>query len=246
LFGDDTVLAGVSRSGKIEPTSRYAQLLQVAGDIKPKMIGIASSANVFAGSENDRTQTQQFVNLLNRVATVAHGSVVLISHPSLTGINSDSGLSGTTQWHNAVRARFFIKSVKAEPGEQPDDDLRELIFKKNQYGRKSAAIVLRYRDGLFLPERSMSGLAKVAHDTKADETFLDLLKRFTGEGRKVSHNENARNYAPATFAKEAEAKKHRLRKADLETAMRRLFEAKKIRAEDYGRPSQPHSRIIIV
>jgi RecA-family ATPase len=245
LFGDDTVLAGVSRSGKIEPTSRYTQLLQVAGDIKPKMIGIASSANVFAGSENDRTQTQQFVNLLNRVAMVAHGSIVLFSHPSLTGISTDSGLSGTTQWHNAVRARFYIKSVKVEAGEQPDDDLRELIFKKNQYGRKSAAIVLRYRDGLFLPERSMSGLDKVAHDTRADETFLGLLKRFTAEGRNASHNESAKTYAPTAFAAETEAKKLQLRKVDLEAAMRRLFEAKKIRVETYGRPAQPHSRIII-
>jgi RecA-family ATPase len=245
LFGDDTVLAGATRSGKIEPTPRYAQLLQVAGDIKPKMIGIASSANVFAGSENDRTQTQQFVNLLNRVAMIAHGSVVLISHPSLTGINSDSGLSGTTQWHNAVRARFYIKSINPEPGEQPDDDLRELIFKKNQYGRKSAAIVLRYSDGLFLPERSMSGLEKVAQHTKADEAFIDLLKRFADEGRNVSHNANAKTYGPTAFATETEAKKHQLRKADFEAAMRRLFEAKKIRVESYGRPSQPHSRIVL-
>jgi RecA-family ATPase len=245
LFGDDTVLAGVSRSGKVEPTSRYAQLLQAAGDIKPKMIGIASSANVFAGSENDRTQTQQFVNLLNRVAMVAHGSVVLISHPSLTGISTDSGLSGTTQWHNAMRARFYLKGINPEPGEQPDDDLRELIFKKNQYGRKSAAIVLRYRDGLFLPERNMSGLDKVAHDAKAEEIFLDLLKRLASEGRNVRHHATSKTYAPTAFAKETEAKKHRIRKADFEDAMRRLFEAEKIHVENYGRPSRPYSRIAI-
>src|SRR5262249_12648147 len=60
LFGQDAVLATPSRNGKMTPTSLYAQLLQAAGDIKPKMIVIASSANVFAGSEIDRTQTQQF------------------------------------------------------------------------------------------------------------------------------------------------------------------------------------------
>jgi RecA-family ATPase len=246
LFGDDTVLAGASRSGKIEPTSRYTQLLQAAGDIKPKMIGIASSANVFAGSENDRTQTQQFVNLLNRVAMIAHGSVVLVSHPSLTGINTDSGLSGTTQWHNAVRARFYIKSINPEPGEQPDDDLRELIFKKNQYGRKSAAIVLRYRDGLFLPESSISGLDKLAREAKAEQAFLDLLKRFASEGRNVSHYPTSKTYAPTAFAKETEAKKYQLRKTDCEDAMRRLFEAKKIYVENYGRPSRPYTRITIM
>src|SRR5262249_51048233 len=44
LAGHDAVLAAASRSGKIEPTPRYKQLLEAAGDIRPKMIGIASSA----------------------------------------------------------------------------------------------------------------------------------------------------------------------------------------------------------
>jgi DNA polymerase bacteriophage-type len=133
-LGWDATLATASRNGKIEPTPLYKQLLEEAGDIKPRMIGIASSANVFAGSENDRAQVQQFVSLLTRIAMVANGSLVLISHPSLTGINTESGLSGTTQWHNAMRARYYLRSVKPEPGEPLDTDLREIVFKKNNYG----------------------------------------------------------------------------------------------------------------
>ena len=53
------------------------------------MIGIASSANVFAGNENDRSQVQQFITMLTHAAMTAHCSVVLISHPSLTGLQSD-------------------------------------------------------------------------------------------------------------------------------------------------------------
>src|SRR5262249_51714250 len=121
LFGQDAVLATPDRSGKMEPTPLYRQLLQAANDIKPKMIMIASVAHGFAGSQINRTQTQQFVGLLNRVALVAVGAVVLIAHPSLTGINTDTGLSGTTQWHNAVRARLYLKSTKPEAGEQPDN-----------------------------------------------------------------------------------------------------------------------------
>src|SRR5262249_20044815 len=148
--------------------------------------------------------------------------------------------------HNAVRARFYVKAIKAEADQQPDNDLRELVFKKNQFGPMSGNIVLRYRNGLFLPEQNASGLDKIAREAKADETFLDLLKRFTSEGRNVSHNANAKTYAPTVFTTETEAKNLQLRKADLEAAMRRLFEAKKIRSEDYGRPSRPYTRIIIV
>jgi CHC2 zinc finger len=49
-------------------------------------------------------------------------------------------------------ARIYLTSPAAEEGEQPDTDLRELRFKKNNYGPVSESIVLRYRNGLFLPE----------------------------------------------------------------------------------------------
>jgi len=145
----------------------------------------------------------------------------------------------------AVRARFYLKGIKVEADEQPDNDLRELVFKKNQFGPMSASIVLRYRNGLFLPEHSISGLDKIAREAKAEEVFLSLLKRFASEGRNLSHNASSRTYAPTIFANESEAKQHHLRKADLEAAMRRLFEAKKIYVENYGRPSRLYSRIAI-
>ena len=38
-----------NKGGTVEPTPRYYSLLEAAGDVKPIMIGIASSACVFAG-----------------------------------------------------------------------------------------------------------------------------------------------------------------------------------------------------
>ena len=48
-------------------------------------------------------------------------------------------------------ARRLLKEVKAEDGQRPDSDLRQLEFKKNQYGPISDTILLRYRHGM-LPE----------------------------------------------------------------------------------------------
>jgi RecA-family ATPase len=101
LAGQDAVLAAPHRTGKIEPTALFKRFLQAAGDLKPKMIGIASSANVYAGSEIDRAQVQQFLSLMTKLAIAANGAVVLDTHPSLTGINSDSGLSGSPACHNS-------------------------------------------------------------------------------------------------------------------------------------------------
>ena len=140
------------------------------------MIGIASSANVYAGSEIERGQVQQFIGLLTRLAIIANGAVVLVSHPSLTGIASDTGLSGNTQWHNAVRARFYLKGVKPDAGEQADTDLRELVFKKNNYGPISEDVLLRYQNGLFLPVGGTKQSGKGGGRTGSRANVSDLAR----------------------------------------------------------------------
>jgi hypothetical protein len=239
--GCDATLAFPSKkSGKIEPTPLYHQLLEETGDIKPRLVGIASSANVFAGNEIDRGQVQQFVGLLTRIAMVANGSVVLISHPSLSGISSESGLSGSTQWHNAVRARYFLRGVKPEAGEPLDTDMREIVFKKNNYGPISENIILRWDNGLFLPVTC--GVDQAAKDAIACEVFIGLLKRFHAANRNVSDKPSV-SYAPSVFAKEEEAKRAGLNSQDLTRAMQELFRLGKIWNEPYGRPSRPSYRI---
>jgi hypothetical protein len=68
LVGEDAVLASPTKGGIVEPTALYKALLERAGDLKPRMIGIASSANVFAGNEVARPEVQQFISLLTRLA----------------------------------------------------------------------------------------------------------------------------------------------------------------------------------
>jgi RecA-family ATPase len=173
----------------------------------------------------------------------AGGAVQLVSHPSLTGINSDSGISGTTQWHNAVRARCFLKGIKPEAGEQPNNDLRELVFRKNQYGPISESIVLRYQNGLFLPIEGVS-LDQAARGAVAQEVLLTLLKRFNAQNRDVSCRPSV-TYAPTLFAREPEAKAAMLTGKHLEAAMRQLFVDNKIWNEPCGKPSRPRFRLAI-
>jgi RecA-family ATPase len=241
LVGKDAVLAGPGRGGKLVPTPLYKQFLEAARDIKPKLIAIASSADVFAGNELDRSQVKQFISLLTRIAIAANGSVNLISHPSLTGINSGSGLSGSTQWHNSVRARAFMSAVKSDDG-QPEGDVREIVFKKNNYGPIGARVVVRYQNGLFLPVPGMSSLDRLAHEQRVDNVFLVLLRRLRQQSRFVSDKFGS-NYAPAAFAKETEAISKGITKADFATAMVRLFAASKIHNESYGRSDRTSFRL---
>jgi RecA-family ATPase len=245
LLGQDATLCASTRSGKVETTKLYNQIYEAAGDIKPKNISIDTLSRAFAGNEIDRPQVYAFASHMQALATVAGGSVTVLSHPSLHGVQSGSGISGSTAWHGAFRFRQYLKGVKPSDGEQPDGDIRELEFKKNQYGPLGETVVLRYRNGLFLPEAGVPGLDKFAREAKADDIFLTLLKRLASEGRNVGDKPNSPTYAPAAFAKENESKQAQLRKPDFEAAMRRLFVAGKIHVEAYGRPSRPYSRLAV-
>jgi RecA-family ATPase len=239
LLGQDaTLCAAAGKSGKVEVTPLYLQLYQAAGDIKPRNISIDTLSRAFAGSEIDRVQVYAFAMHMQALAMVAGGSVTVLSHPSLQGIASGSGISGSTAWHGAFRFRQYLKGIKPEDGEQPDGDLRELQFKKNQYGPTGETVVVRYEGGLFLPVNGMTTLERAAQDQRDEELFLSALDRFEGQGRHVSDRVNANNYAPAMFSKESGATKARL--AD---AMQRLFTANKIHVATYGKPSNPHYKL---
>jgi RecA-family ATPase len=243
LGRDATLCAASGKSGKVEVTELYRQLYAQAGDLQPKNISIDTLSRAFAGNEIDGVQVYAFAMHMQALAMVAGGSVTVLSHPSLQGIASGSGISGSTAWHGAFRFRQYLSSVKADAGEQPDDDLRQLEFKKNQYGPKCETIVLRYQRGLFLPLPGASSLNKIAADDRAEELFLAMLKRFASQGRNVSHKQTAPNYAPTEFRKEREAKADGISRVAFEEAMRRLFEADKIKAVEYGRPSRPATKL---
>ena len=191
--GKDAVLATASRNGKVEPTALYSKLLQAAGDIKPKMIGIASAANVFAGNESDRAQVQ-FVGLLTRIAIFSNGSVKLVTHPSLTGIASDTGLSGSTQWHNAVRARCYLKSIKPENrANNPRTTCASLCLRKINMAQCLTASSSDTGMACSCPSRRVTSLSKLAQAVTAQGVFLTLLKRFEASNRTVG-DKSSRSY----------------------------------------------------
>ena len=235
--GADAVLAIPDRQGKVQPTTLYDRLLEAAGDIRPKHIGIDATADTFAGNEIDRSQVRQFVGLMRKLAIVANGSVVLLAHPSLTGINSGTGLSGSTAWHNSVRARMLLKSPSRDSNDdQSTSDLRELSFLKNNYGALAERIVLRYRNGLFLPEAGQSTLEKLARDQKVDETFLDVLGKLIKQNRPVSPSTHASNYGPKVIADHPDGKAYTQR--DYRAALERLLAANRIHIASFGPPSK--------
>jgi len=231
----DALLGVPDRRGQIVPTQLYNQLLEAAGDIKPKHIGIDTLADVFGGNEIDRVQVRQFVTMLRKLAIAANGSVVLLAHPSQSGISSGSGLSGSTAWHNSVRGRFYMV------GDGADEDLRTISFMKNQYGRRDNSIKVRYRNGVFVPDNGQAEVQRAVQTSRVDDIYLLCLDIKTAQGVNVS-SKPSRSGAAQIFSRMPEAAG--IKASAFTEAQERLLSAGKIKAEPYGPASQDKTRIV--
>jgi RecA-family ATPase len=245
LAGLDAVLAAPQGKSSIIAGTRLWQRLQNACEtFRPRLVILDTSADLYAGEENNRAQVRQFIGMLRGLALRLDLTVVLLSHPSLTGISSGTGLSGSTAWNNSVRSRLYFRRVISQDGIEADPDLRILETMKSNYGQTGEQISVRWQMGRFVADilQSPDAYEQVTAAIRTDRLFLDLVQAYTAEGRPVSAAPSP-NFAPSVFAKDPRA--NGTSKAALATAMNRLFEAGRIRVESYGPPSRRLSRLLI-
>ena len=81
MAGLDAVLAGPNKAGTILETKIFPQLRAEATALKPKLIIVDPSADVFGGDEINRSQVRQFVSMLRALALEMDCAVILLRHP---------------------------------------------------------------------------------------------------------------------------------------------------------------------
>src|SRR5262245_11493922 len=95
-------------------------------------------------------------------------AIVLLAHPSVAGMASGTGISGSTAWNNSVRSRLYLKAVDNH------DDARLLKVMKSNYGPKGKPMALRYQRGIFVPDEAKTAKSPA----EADAMFLHMLDRY--------------------------------------------------------------------
>jgi RecA-family ATPase len=246
LGEEDTILVRIDKkTGEAVLTEKYMALLREVRRIRPINLSIDTLSRVFDGNELNRVEVYKFVSCMQYLALQGNCSVTILSHPSLSGIASGSGISGSTAWHGAFRFRQYLTPVlrKAVEGTLPPDTGERLLeFKKNQYGPRGTSIRLHYKNGLFVPVTMADGAARIE---MIDNRFMDLLARFTREGRSVSSRVRADNYAPKLFSVDIDAEG--VTAEEFAAAMHRLSKTALVRLEvPYGYASRGWARIEIV
>lgn len=248
LAGEDAILASIKPGSHLLATTPLFETIE--GEIQalmPVLVVLDTLADLFGGEENQRAQSRQFIGLLRRWAIKYHLTIVMLAHPSLSGMANGSGSSGSTGWNNSVRSRLYLERVMNSGGlkaVEPDPDARVLRTVKANYGRTGGEIPLRWSNGILVPDISDLGvdLRNALTEQRAEKAFLNMVQEFAAEGRHVSATPSA-NYAPSVFAKDARS--DGISKRSLVEAMNRLFANRKIEVKENGPLSRRRSFISI-
>jgi RecA-family ATPase len=202
-----------------KPTALYQELCEQAMDLGVGLVVLDSLHDLFGGDEIKRTHARQFVGFLRRLALKINGAVLVCAHPSVNGMHTGTGTSGSTAWNNAVRSRLYLTGLKDK--DAAANNIRVLKTMKANYGPRGNGIEITWRDGVFVrntPSDDPNGQAALV--------FLQCLDEVAAESRYASPSTNSPGYAPRIFSRMPQAKG--VTKKNLEAAMQQLFARRKI------------------
>ena len=95
LAGRDAVLA-TPRDSILKETALFKALEAKLDELRPDLLILDTLADLFGGDEIKRPHARQFIGMLRGLAIKYGVTILLLSHPSLTGMTSGTGTSGST------------------------------------------------------------------------------------------------------------------------------------------------------
>ncbi|AID29848.1 AAA family ATPase [Mesorhizobium huakuii 7653R] len=236
----DALLAVPDKIGVMQPTENMVKLVARLVEFRPSLLVLDTSADLFGGDEIKRNHVRQFIGLLRKPAIELDMAVLLLSHPSVAGMQSGTGSSGSTAWNNSVRSRLYL--TRPEGKDDADPDTRILTTMKSNYGKKGAEIRMRWHEGAFVLDDGKPSPVAGILNKRADETFVEMLSKLNQQGQKLSPSPSV-TYAPKIIAAHADA--NGLTAKQLAAAQQRLLDKGDVRIVEEGPPSRRYRRLLV-
>jgi len=244
LNGKDAVMAAPDgKEGLLRRTKVFDRIKAAMLRYRPVLTVLDTQADLFGGDENKRIHARQFIGMLQSLVNEIDTTIILLSHPSLSGLSSGSGMSGNTAWNNSVRSRLYLERRFGKDEQEQDPDIRVLSTKKANRARTGIRIILRWSNGRFVREGVEADTVRADKAREIEAMFLNILEQLANQNRFVSHVVRAPSYAPRMM--EAHPLANGVGQAQFAEAMETLFARGAITVETYGPPSKTHSRIAI-
>ena len=179
-----------------------------------EFVSLAGQDALLAQMRNQRSLARQFIGVLRKPAVEHNCAIVVLAHPSLSGITSGRGASGNTGWSNSVRSRLYLERTEGD-----HSNYRKLYLKKVNYSQNGKEIDLVWERGCF-QHAVNRGVEVSRHETIVEDLFLKLLEDFTMKGIGVNSRSGS-SYAPTKFSNHPDAQG--VTRAAFKGAMARLF-----------------------
>jgi RecA-family ATPase len=213
----------VDKNDVVKTTAALGGLEQEIRRIRPRLVWLDPSAKIFDGDENSRKIAEQSSKVMRGLTEICDSTVITLQHPSLAGMQSKRGTSGSTGWHNDVRFRNYLSKVK-------NTDYLKIENMKLNHGKPGAHINVRWDDAAQLFVRRGTVVPPADVPTPMEQKYEALfLKLLDAAGGPVSAAPSSIYYAPKVFAQESGTAKH-----VFERTMQRLLEEGKIKEEERG------------
>lgn len=162
LAGEDAALVTEShRAMRLQKTPLFRDLAATVEALTPMLLILDNLADVYSGNENNRSLVKAFVSMLRGLCLMYDCTVLMLGHPSLSGIQSGSGMSGSTAWSNSVRSRIYLKRPDGADLAADDDNARILEVMKANYGPVGQRLELKWKNGRFVRETPQNAWDRV-------------------------------------------------------------------------------------
>ena len=238
LADRDALLAVPGKNGTMEPTKLFEHTVKLVEKYQPDLLVLDTAADVYGGDEIKRVQVRQFIGMLRSICLQWDCAILLLAHPSVAGMQSGTGSSGSTAWNNSVRSRLYLDLPS---GDDVDPDMRRLGQKKSNYGPRDKQLFFRWEDGAFVGvDTTRPNPASGLMNRKAEEVFLRLLSKFNRNGQSCSPSPSA-TYAPTMMERDADAEG--IKKAAFGQAMQRLLDRGDIKIIKVGSPAKSRKHL---
>jgi RecA-family ATPase len=165
-----------------ESRPAYTQLVEHTRTFSPGLIIVDSISDVFPGNENDRGEVKRFINkLLALISAPRTGAILLVGHVAKPIGRWAEGYSGSTAWHNSVRARWYLRAETAEA----DDDAYGaggvvLELQKSNYGRPQQVLRLRWDCGSHTFAEELATKPRLDREQRDHEERQGILRALSG------------------------------------------------------------------
>ncbi len=185
----DATLAYFADTGELVITPLMESLLERVRSEGAALLVIDYAAAVFGGNEIDRNQVSAFLRRLNAIARQEQIAILLLGHPSVTGMATGGrGTSGSTAWRNQVRSflHLTVDDVQDDPDERR---LLTLTLSKANYARAGRVFRLASDGARFdvvSDEASATRRSKGPRLSSSQKIALNALNKAISEAGETS------------------------------------------------------------